>query len=109
MDKLGKEPHMATIRIPEVSMKQTLMSNILNFEKKLKQAGISDAQAHIQAEATAELIDSMVNTHLATKEDIKSIKHDLEKLMKDLEMKLTMRIGAIVLGSLGLISYIKSL
>ena len=90
-------------------MRQTLMSNILSFEKKLKQDGISDEQAHVQAEATAELIDSMVNTHLSTKDDVKSIKNDIEKLLKDLEMKLTLRIGAIVLGSLGLISYIKGL
>jgi hypothetical protein len=90
-------------------MKQSLMSNILNFERKLKEAGIGSEQAHQQAEATAELIDSMVNTHLATKGDIQVLVKEIQKDFKDLEMRLILRIGAIVIGSLGLISYIKSL
>ena len=101
---------MSSLRIPlgASEMNKSLMSNILNFERKLKEAGIGAEQAHQQAEATAELIDSMVNTHLATKADILSLKNEIHQASKELEIKLTIRLGAIIVGALGLISYVKT-
>jgi predicted lipoprotein len=98
------------------NMTQSLMANILAYERKLKDAGYSEAAAQAQAEATAELMDSMLASTIATRGDIQEVlksihqsRQQLETDIKDLEMKLTLRIGAIVLGALGLISYLKTL
>ncbi len=59
------------------------------YVKKLKAAGVPEAQAEVQAETLAELIDD----RLATKQD-------LERGLKELEMRLThtltMRLGGMM-------------
>ncbi|EKD73798.1 MAG: hypothetical protein ACD_45C00183G0014 [uncultured bacterium] len=56
----------------------------LAYANKLKAAGADPKLAEIQAEATAEILSTLVNEQLATKSDIKDLKIDI----KELEMRL---------------------
>lgn len=68
-------------------MSEHVMFNTLAYAKKLKSAGFTEDQAEIQAEALAEIIDEK----LATKQDIGDLRRD----MKEMEMRMTIRLGAI--------------
>jgi hypothetical protein len=63
------------------------MFDTLAYAKKLKTAGFTEDQAEIQAEALAEIIDEK----LATKQDIRDLRRD----MKEMEMRMIIRLGAI--------------
>ena len=65
----------------------TATFDTLTYAKKLKSAGFTDSQAEVQAEALADIIEE----RLATKEDIRDLKRDL----KEIEMRLTIRLGVI--------------
>lgn len=60
----------------------------LNYFEKLKSAGVPENQARIQAEALRELVESS----LVTKRDL-----------KELEYKLIIRLGGIVVGCTALL------
>jgi hypothetical protein len=60
----------------------------LQYAKKLKQAGFTEQQAEIQAEALADFIE---NT-LASKCDI----HDLKRDIKELELRLILKLSGIM-------------
>ena len=74
----------------------------LIYAKKLKQAGFTEEQAEVQAEALAEL----VHDKLATKQDLKnletSIKRDLKALEERLEMRLIFKLASINVIVVGL-------
>ncbi len=55
----------------------------LAYAKKLKAAGFTEQQAEVQTEAIYEIIDK----NLATKQDVKSVKHDI-KLLREHDIKL---------------------
>jgi hypothetical protein len=59
----------------------TLVFDTLQYAKRLKQAGFTEEQAEVQAEALKELVDEK----LVTKQDIKV-----------LEYKLTLKLGGII-------------
>ncbi len=61
----------------------------LAYAKKLKEAGFTEQQAEVQAEAMAEL----VNEQLATKRDL-----------KELEMSLVLRLGSIMVAGIAVIA-----
>jgi len=63
--------------------------DILAYAKKLKEAGFTEQQAEIQAEAMAEL----VNEQLATKRDL-----------RELEMRLVLRLGTMMVGGIAVIA-----
>jgi hypothetical protein len=69
-------------------MSTALAFDTLQYAKRLKQAGFTDEQAEVQAEALSELVDE----RLATKLDIKELQRD----MKELEYKLTIKLGGII-------------
>ena len=68
-------------------MSEHIMFDTLAYAKKLKTAGFTEDQAEIQAEALAEIIDEK----LATKQDIRDLRRD----MKEMEMRMIIRLGAI--------------
>lgn len=68
-------------------MSEHIMFDTLAYAKKLKSAGFTEDQAEIQAEALAEIIDEK----LATKQDIRDLRRD----MKEMEMRMIIRLGAI--------------
>jgi hypothetical protein len=69
-------------------MSAALAFDTLQYAKRLKQAGFTEEQAEVQAEALSELVDE----RLATKLDIKELQRD----MKELEYKLTIKLGGII-------------
>lgn len=70
----------------------------LKYAKQLKEAGVPEKQAEIQAEALKEVVDN----NLATKQDIIDLKHDI----KDLEYKLTIRMGAFAVAIITILAAI---
>lgn len=63
----------------------TALFDTLAYAKKLKNAGFTEEQAEIQAEAIAQII----NEQLATQKDI----HDLEERLM---YKITIRLGSMI-------------
>lgn len=83
----------------------------LAYAKKLKLAGVPEAQAKVQAEAMAELVEE----RLATKRDLKELEERLagqmrgmeERLnskMQELEYKMTLRLGSMMVVAVGLVA-----
>lgn len=64
-------------------MSKAVTFDTLQYAKKLKEAGISEKAAEIQAEALREVVEN----NLATKYDIWGLKKDIEMLKKDLIIK----------------------
>lgn len=63
------------------------------YIKKLKAVGVSEEQAEVQAQAIADL----VNDRLVTKED-------LERGLKELEYRLIIRLGSMMVVAIGIIA-----
>ncbi len=74
----------------------TLAFDTLAYSKKLKAAGVPEKQAEVQAEAFAEIIEE----RLATKQDIMMLQRD----MKELEMRLTIRLGIMMAASIAIVA-----
>lgn len=55
----------------------TIAFDTLKYAKKLQSAGVSEAQAVAEAEALQETLSAALDRTLATKEDIKDLKHEL--------------------------------
>jgi hypothetical protein len=72
--------------------KETIMGSItfdtLKYAQRMKTVGFTDEQANEQAKAIAEIIDEK----LATKYDIELLRKD----MKELELRLTVRLGGMI-------------
>ena len=66
-----------------------VLFDTLSYSKKLKEAGVPEKQAEVQAEALAEI----VNDRIVTKEF-------LTQQLKELEYRLIIKLGAIVAGSI---------
>ena len=90
----------------------------LAYAKKLKLAGVPEAQAEVQAEAMAELVEE----RLATKRDLRELEErrnnqmrameerlnkkmqELEYKIQELEYKLTVRLGSMMVVAVGLVA-----
>jgi hypothetical protein len=74
------------------------------FVKELTQAGMPEAQAEVLARNQATLIDEK----LATKQDLKATKEDLQREIRELELRLTynltVRFGSMMVVSIGVIA-----
>jgi hypothetical protein len=75
-------------------MHTAVLFDTLSYAKKLKSAGFTDAQAEIQAEALAEIIEQ----RLATKQDVLELKRDL----KEMEQRIIIKLGAMVAASIAI-------
>jgi len=64
----------------------------LQYAKKLKEAGFTEQQAEVQAEAIKELIDDK----LATKHDLKQTEERLTNRINEMSYKLTIRMGGML-------------
>ncbi len=82
-------------------MANTLAFDTLAYSKKLKAAGVPERQAEVQAEAFAEIIED----RLATKQDILMLQRD----MKELEMRLTIRLGGMMAASIAIVAVLVKL
>ncbi len=88
-------------------MSQTIAFDTLAYAKRLKEVGVPEKQAEVQAEAMVELVEE----RLATKQDIldlkRATKHDLLDLkrdMKEIEMRITIRLGALMMAAVGTVA-----
>lgn len=70
----------------------TTTFDTLIYAKKLREAGFSEHQAEIQAEALKEIVES----NLASKQDIEALKRDIVLLEERLIYKLTIRLGTML-------------
>ncbi len=93
------------------------------FVKKLTAAGVPEAQAEVHAEALGELVIE----RLATREDIQLLKEEIAKLredlraleeqinahmesrLKDLELRLTLRFGAMLAAAVAIMAVLQKL
>ena len=65
------------------------------FVKELTEAGMPERQAEVLARSQATLIDEK----LATKQDLDALESRLKRDMKELELRLTLRLGSMMVGS----------
>ncbi len=72
----------------------------LAYAKKLKSAGFTEQQAEVQAEILAEVISDQ----LATKKDIEELKLQMGRDLKELEYRLTIRLGMMMVTSVAVIA-----
>jgi len=78
----------------------TATFDTLGYFEKLKDAGVPEAQAKVQVEALRELVDD----RLATKADLLAAKTELQQQMKELEYRLTIRLGSMLAGAVALLA-----
>ncbi len=83
----------------------SMVFDTLAHAKKLKEAGFTEKQAEVQAEALASIIDEK----LATKEDIRLLKEDLKALEERLTYKLTLRLGSMLVVAITVLAILMKL
>lgn len=71
----------------------------LSIQRKLKDAGFADAQAT----ALTDVMREVVSGYAATKGDVESVKHDLEKQLIALESRLLAKVGIMLVAGLTLL------
>ena len=70
------------------------------FVKKLKDAGFSETQAEAVSEAQRDSLSQALDNQLATKADIIRLENKLEHL----ELRLTLKMGGMMVVSIGIIA-----
>jgi hypothetical protein len=78
----------------------TTTFDTLGYFEKLKAVGVPEEQAKVQANAIRELIDE----RLATKADLLATKNELQQQIKDLEYRLTIRLGGMMAASIAIVA-----
>jgi acid phosphatase family membrane protein YuiD len=86
---LGKAPVCAYCSWQEVSMASSIIFDSLAYAKRLEDAGFTRQQAEAQANMMTEIVDEK----LATKQDL-----------RELELRLTIRVGGMLAASVALLS-----
>ena len=70
------------------------------FVKELTRVGMPEEQAEVLAQSQATLIDEK----LATKQDLKELEMNLRREMKELELRLTIRLGSTMVVAVGVVA-----
>lgn len=78
----------------------TLTFDTLKFANRLKSAGYSSEQAEAQAEALSELIEVNLRD-LATKDDLDRTRGDLHRDIIELEQRLIIKLGGLMVVTIG--------
>lgn len=78
----------------------TITFDTFAYANKLKAAGVPDKQAEAQAKAQKDLFSEVLDTTIATKGDI----NRLEANIRELELHLTIKLGAIVAAGIALVA-----
>ncbi len=79
----------------------TASFDTLTYAKKLQEAGFTPQQAEAQAEALRAVVDQ----NLATKQDIADLRRD----MKEMESRITIRLGALIVAGVGMLAVLMKL
>ncbi|MFQ5454913.1 MAG: DUF1640 domain-containing protein [Nitrospirota bacterium] len=80
----------------------SLAFDTLEYVQKLKAVGVPEKQAEAHAHALSEVIES----NLATKDDIKDLKYELKNDIKDIKYEISLlkcMMGVILAGTLSLV------
>jgi len=72
----------------------------LSFARKLQELGFTKEQSEGFAQLQREIIDE----RLATKADLWTVKNELHHQMKELEYRLTIRLGGMMAASIALVA-----
>ena len=78
----------------------TIVFDTYLYIKKLRAVGFTEEQAAVQAETIAGLI----NEELTTKRDLSEMEQRLDSHLKELEYKLTIKLGAMMAASIAIIA-----
>lgn len=78
----------------------TIAFDTLAYANKLKQAGVPGRQAEVQAEAMAELVEE----RLATKRDLSALEERIANRMNELEYRLTVRLGSMLVVAVSILA-----
>lgn len=78
----------------------TIAFDTLAYANKLKQAGVPNRQAEVQAEAMAELVEE----RLATKRDLSELEERIANRMNELEYRLTIRLGSMLVVAVSILA-----
>ncbi len=76
----------------------TTAFDTLKYSKRLQELGFSREQAEGFAEIQQEIMDE----RLATKADLRSLKNEMQVEMREMEYRLTIRLGAMLAAGIGL-------
>jgi len=82
-----------------------LFFDTLAYAKKLKKAGFTEEQAEVQSEALAGVLEN----NMATKRDIFDLEQKLDQKIETLGYKLTIRLGGMLVVTVGVISALQLL
>jgi uncharacterized protein YlxW (UPF0749 family) len=92
-------------------MAHTIAIDTLAYANKLKAAGLDSKLAEAHAEAQAELMSRLMEDTFATKQDIKELRHEIRHVrtelksdIKQLENKLLIKLGGIMITGVGLLA-----
>ena len=72
----------------------------LGYFERLKDAGFTEEQAKVQANAMREIIEE----RLATKADIVQLEERLTNEMQKLELRMTLKLGAMLAASVAIVA-----
>lgn len=72
----------------------------LGYFEKLKDAGFTEEQARVQANAMREVIEE----RLATKADLIQLEERLTSEMQKLELRMTLKLGAMLAASVAIVA-----
>ena len=70
------------------------------YVKKLTGVGFSEEQAEVQAETLASLIED----RLATRQDLFEVERALKRELKELELRLVIRLGGLLVVAVGAVA-----
>jgi hypothetical protein len=80
----------------------TTTFDTMAYAKRFKAAGFTEQQAEEVVTALREVRDSRLD-ELATKGDVESAKAELKRDMKEMELRMVVKMGAMILASVGMI------
>ena len=78
-------------------------NNPIKILHRLKEAGFTESQAEAQVEIFSEYIEHRI----ATKEDLVMLKADIEAQLRELELRMTIKTGAIVATIVGFFTVVE--
>lgn len=87
----------------------TLRYNPLTYSEKLKKSGLDPEISKVIAQEQTEIVSSLLNNDMATKEDIKEILKVLSVIRNDInviEYKMTIKFGMMMLAGVGLLTFL---
>lgn len=80
----------------------TITFDTLKFAEKLEKAGLTREQAAAIADAQREALGEALETTISTKSDIQRLENRIEQM----ELRLTIKLGALIAAGIGLVAAI---